>query len=327
MFRRVVPVAILVLSALGAAPLAQQPASTPPLEKGPTLSGFAPARRAAHLDLEKRFDARAQGREPARLDAPARRPPAPPRLAVRQGQRRVHRRPVPFLGLRGRHHRLPGAVPDADPAEGRARGPDEVRGVADRAGAEGRRHLEPGGRGAAAVQRLLARRRRDRRARLRQLRRAGRLRGARAPRHRREGQDRHRALRRIVARHQAEGRGRARRGRLPDLLGSARGRLLPGRRLPDRRLAQRPRRAARLGDGHADVSRRSADARRRRDQGRQAPAVQGSGDADEDPGAADLLRRRAAAAQGARRADGARRPGAARCRSPTTSVPARPAST
>ena len=55
MFRRVVPVAILVVSALGAA-LAQQPASTPPLEKGPTLSGFAPARRAAHLDLEKRFD-------------------------------------------------------------------------------------------------------------------------------------------------------------------------------------------------------------------------------------------------------------------------------
>ncbi len=53
--------------ALGAGPLAQQPASTPapsaapssstpPLEKGPTLSGFAPARRAAHLDLEKRFD-------------------------------------------------------------------------------------------------------------------------------------------------------------------------------------------------------------------------------------------------------------------------------
>jgi N-acetylated-alpha-linked acidic dipeptidase len=56
MFRRVVPVVILVLSTLGAAPLAQQPASTPPLEKGPTLSGFAPARRAAHLDLEKRFD-------------------------------------------------------------------------------------------------------------------------------------------------------------------------------------------------------------------------------------------------------------------------------
>ena len=56
MFRRAVPVVILALFAFGAAPLAQQPASTPPLEKGPTLSGFAPARRAAHLDLEKRFD-------------------------------------------------------------------------------------------------------------------------------------------------------------------------------------------------------------------------------------------------------------------------------
>jgi N-acetylated-alpha-linked acidic dipeptidase len=59
MFRRVVPLAILVVSALGAA-LAQQPATTAntaPLEKGPTLSGFAPARRAAQLDLEKRFDA------------------------------------------------------------------------------------------------------------------------------------------------------------------------------------------------------------------------------------------------------------------------------
>ena len=43
--------------ALGAGLLAQQPASAPALEKGPTLSGFAPARRAAHLDLEKRFDA------------------------------------------------------------------------------------------------------------------------------------------------------------------------------------------------------------------------------------------------------------------------------
>ena len=56
MFRRAVPVVILALFAFGAAPLAQQPASTPPLEKGPTLSGFVPARRSAHLDLEKRFD-------------------------------------------------------------------------------------------------------------------------------------------------------------------------------------------------------------------------------------------------------------------------------
>jgi len=60
MFRRAGLVAILVVSAVGAAPLAQQPdtaTTAPPLEKGPTLSGFAPARRAAQLDLEKRFDA------------------------------------------------------------------------------------------------------------------------------------------------------------------------------------------------------------------------------------------------------------------------------
>ena len=51
-----------------------------------------------------------------------------------------------------------------------------------------------------------------------------------APRRLGEGRDRHRALRRVVARHQAEGRGRARRGRLPDLLRSARRRLFAERR-------------------------------------------------------------------------------------------------
>ena len=44
-----------------------------------------------------------------------------------------------------------------------------------------------------------------------------------------------RALRPELARHQAEGRLRARRGRLHHLFGSARGRLLPGRRLSRRR--------------------------------------------------------------------------------------------
>jgi N-acetylated-alpha-linked acidic dipeptidase len=57
MFRRVLGVTIL-LAGLAAAPSAQAPAPTqPPRESGPTLSGFAPARRAAELDLEKRFDA------------------------------------------------------------------------------------------------------------------------------------------------------------------------------------------------------------------------------------------------------------------------------
>ena len=69
----------------------------------------------------------------------------------------------------------------------------------------------------------------------------------------------------VVARHQAEGRGRARRDRLPDLLRSARRRLLRRRCVSDGPDAQRGRRAARQRDGHADVSRRSADAGRRRD--------------------------------------------------------------
>ena len=103
--------------------------------------------------------------------------------------------------------------------------PTKFVGVADRAAAQGGRDLGPGRRAAAGLQRLLDRRRRHRRAGLRQLGRARRLRRARTARHRRARQDRHRALRRIVARHQAEGRGRARRDRLPDLLGSARGRL------------------------------------------------------------------------------------------------------
>ena len=51
-------------------------------------------------------------------------------------ERRVHRRPVPLVGLRGRHRRVPGAVPDAENAPGRDGGADEVLGVAGRAGAE-----------------------------------------------------------------------------------------------------------------------------------------------------------------------------------------------
>ena len=65
----------------------------------------------------------------------------------------------------------------------------------------------------------------------------------------------------VVARHQAEGRRRARRDRLPDLLRSARRRVYRGRRVSGRADAQSRRRAARQRDGHADVSRRSADAR------------------------------------------------------------------
>ena len=127
------------------------------------------------------------------------------------------------------------------------------------------------------------------------------LRGARAARHLGEGRDRHRALRRVVARHQAEGRRRARRGRLPDLLRSARRRLL-------RAATCFPKGPMRNADG---VQRGSVmdmpvypgdpltpgvgatpDAKRL--------DLKDAHDADEDSGAADLVRRRAAAARGAR---------------------------
>ena len=58
------------------------------------------------------------------------------------------------------------------------------------------------------------------------------------------------------------------------------------------------RRAARLGGGHADLPRRPADPGRRRDRGREAAGSSRRHDAHQDPGAADLLRRRAAAARG-----------------------------
>ena len=74
-------------------------------------------------------------------------------------------------------------------------------------------------------------------------------------RHQREGQDRARALRRRLARHQAEGRLRARRHRLPDLLRSARRRVLCGRRVSRRAVSAGVRRAARQRDGHAGASR------------------------------------------------------------------------
>ena len=109
----------------------------------------------------------------------------------------------------------------------------------------GRPDVEPEGRAAADLQRLLHRRRRHRAARVRELRPPARLRGARAARRLGEGRDRDRALRPVVARHQAEGRGGARRHRLPDLLRSARRRVRGRRCVPEGPDAQRRRRAAR----------------------------------------------------------------------------------
>src|SRR5213592_3187590 len=119
------------------------------------------------------------------------------------------------------------AVPHAEGARGGARGAEQVRGQAPGAAGRGRPDVEPAGRTAANVQRLLGRRRRDRAPRVREFRRPGGLRAARAARRIGEGRDRDRALLRLVARHQAQGRGRARRRGLPHLLGPERGRLHP----------------------------------------------------------------------------------------------------
>ena len=179
----------------------------------------------------------------------------------------------------------------------------------------------PEERTASIVQRVFGRRRRDRAPRVRELRRPRRLRRARTARDLREGRDRHRALRRIVARHQAEGRLRARRRGMPHLFRPEGRRLLAGRGISQRSVPAEGRRAAGQRDGHARLSRRSAHARRGRDEGRGAPRPEGRHHDHEDPGAPDFVRRRAAAARGDDRAGRARGDGAARCRSLTAWVP------
>ena len=111
------------------------------------------------------------------------------------------------------------------------------------------------------VQRLLGGRRRHRRPRLRQLRRARDYEELD-----RRGIDVKGKV--VLARYGGSWRGikpkvaaETRRRRLHHLLGPARGRLLPGRGVPEGRLAQRPGRAARLGGGHAPLSGRPAHAR------------------------------------------------------------------
>ncbi len=218
----------------------------------------------------------------------------------------MDRRAVPVVGLRHADRRVPGPLPDAQGASGRAGRAAPIPAEAGRAHGQGGRDLgrHPGP--AAHLQRLFRRRRRRGGGRLRELRRARRLRGARAAGHRREGQDRDRPLRRLVAGDQAEGGGPEGRHRLPHLLRPAGRRLLPGRRLPEGSLADGAGRPAWLRPGHAAVSGRSADAGGGRHRGREAHDGRGGPDDHEDPGAADLLRRRAADPGG----DG--RPGRAR---------------
>ena len=125
-------------------------------------------------------------------------------------------------------------------------------------------------------------------------------------RHRRQGQDRARALRRQLARHQAEGRGRARRHRLHHLLGSARRRLLPGRRVSGRPVSRLGHDSARQRDGHAALSRRSVDAGPAVEARRRAARDGQDRDVRADSGAADVVSRRRRAAQAAEGAGRAR---------------------
>ena len=305
MFRRVVPVAILVVSALGAAPLAQQPTSTPPLEKGPTLSGFAPSRRAAHLDLEKRFDGelkaenlrawmhrlaarphhlgspygkdnaefiaglfRSWGYEVAITDYQVLFPtPILRKVELVAPTKFVASLTEPALKEDATSNQAAEALPPFN-----AYSPD----------GDVTAELVYVNYGVPADYEELERRGIDVKGKIVIARYGGSWRGIKP---------------KVAAEHGAVG---CLIYSDPREDGYFQGDVYPnGGWRSDRA------RPARLGGGHADLSRRSADARRRRDQGRQAPAVQGSGDADEDPGAADLLRRRAAAAQGARRPGGA----------------------
>ena len=123
-------------------------------------------------------------------------------------------------------------------------------------------------------------------------------------------------------------RGGARRGRLPDLLGSARRRVRDGRGVsagPDAQPSDGVQRGSVMdmpthpGDPLTPGIGVGA--------GRQAARRQRRAHAHEDSGPADFLRRRAAAARGAGRARRARRSGAAACRSRIASARARRRST
>ena len=104
---------------------------------------------------------------------------APSRVAVRQGQRRVDRRPAEAVGMAGRDRRVPRPDADAENASARDDGAHPVRRLAGRTGHRRRPDLEPAGRTAPVLQRVFGRRRRHRAPGLRQLRPPAGLRGAR----------------------------------------------------------------------------------------------------------------------------------------------------
>ncbi len=314
------PAMVLSLALAGWAPAA------PAGPSGPLL-GFSEVRATEQRALEARFDASLNA---ANLREWMKRLTAHPHhLGSPYGKANAEFMAGLFRswGFETKLEEFQGALPHAQGARPGDGGADGLHGPARRARPAGGLDLRPDGRAAPRLQRLLDRRRRHGRAGLRQLRRPRRLRRAGAARHRRQGQDRHRPLRRLLARHQAQGGRRARRHRLHHLLRPARGRLLPGRRLPQGRLALRVERPARLRGRHAALPRRPADPRRGRHRERQAAGYQRRDHPHQDPRAPHLLRRRAPAAAAARRARWRRTAGAAPCPFPTASAPGRPRST
>jgi hypothetical protein len=202
-------------------------------QTAPGLTGFDAAAASAEIELEGRVRQGNPARKPEALARALRSAAASRRIAIRQGQRRLHRGAVHVVGIRHAHRAVRRPVPDAAHAHPRAHRADALHGTAGRAGALRGPDVESGRRAVADLQRVLGERRRDRPARLRQLRRARRLRRTGEARRQRQGRGGHRAVRRIVARDQAEGRRRARRAWLPHLLRPSRGRVLPGRGVPE----------------------------------------------------------------------------------------------
>ena len=298
-------VALFALAFLGAAsPLAPLGAAT---VAAPPPRGFFAAGVAEQLRIEREFRALpdpAVARETIRQLAAA-----PHHVGSAQGGKNAEWILARFheWGLDARIETFQVLFPTPRERVVELVAPDSLPRVARRDAARGRSDDRPDGPAAPDLQRVLRRRRRHRAARLRQLRRPGRLRAARAARRRRQGQDRDRPLRRRLARHQAEGRGREGRGRLHHLLRPAGRRLLRRARSTPRARSAR-RRASSAGASRTCPSTPAIRSRRGSAPPKDAKRLDRSEAADdhEDPGAADLLRGRAAAARRAPGSDGAR---------------------
>ena len=175
----------------------------------------------------------------------------------------IRRRPLSRVrpGDRGRHlrraalQRAGGAGRDGHAGAAEARPPGQPRGPHPRGPGELRAHAGP------ALARVRAERRRGGRGRVREPRPARGLRGPDAARHRRQGEGRPRPLVQGLPRRQEPGGGEARRAGPRHLLRSVRGRLRPGRHVPQGALGAReplPARGQRL---RLHRPRRPADAR------------------------------------------------------------------